>query len=124
MSRRTERVGEQVRGEIARLLRAEVTDPRIGLVTITRVDVSPDFANAVVFWSPLGASDEAQVEAAGRGLASAAGFLRSGLARALRLRRVPELRFRHDPSLALGARTLELLRSLEPEGAHGADDGS
>ena len=53
MSRRTERVSEQVRAELARLLREEVSDPRIGLVTLTRVDVSADFGNANVFWSAL-----------------------------------------------------------------------
>jgi ribosome-binding factor A len=46
VTRRTERVGEQIRDVLARLLREEVTDPRIGLVTLTRVDVAPDFSNA------------------------------------------------------------------------------
>jgi hypothetical protein len=61
VSRRTERVGEQIRAELARLLREEVADPRIGLVTLTRVDLAPDFGNARVFWSSLpraGASEE------------------------------------------------------------------
>lgn len=118
MTRRTERVGEQIRDELARLLREDVTDPRIGIVTLTRVDVAPDFSNARVYWSALrrspSAPDEgvAPDEATAAGLASAAGFLRRGLARALTLRRTPELHFVHDPSLAEGAHILSLLREV------------
>lgn len=114
MSRRTERVGEQLREEIARLLREEVTDPRIGLLSVTRVDVAPDLSHALVFWSALESGPEplARIEV---GLESAAGFLRRQLSRRLRLKRTPELRFRHDPSLALGTRTLALLRELDDD---------
>ncbi len=116
MSRRTERIGEEIREELARLLRTEVTDPRIGLVTLTRIDVAPDLRNAKVWWSRVGkdASDEEADRLAGEGLDSAAGFLRRRLARELPHKRVPELRFRHDPSLALGSETLKLLKDLEP----------
>lgn len=119
MSRRTERVGEQIRSELARLLREETTDPRIGLVTLTRVDVAPDLRSARIYWSRVdpkegdSAEREAQVE---QGLASAAGFLRRRLAQELPLKRVPELRFQHDPSLALGSATLTLLRELRDDG--------
>ena len=119
MSRRTERVEEQLRAELARLLRAEVADPRIDLVTITRVDVSPDLRNARVYWSRLGTEAEAESEAAadacGDGLASAAAFLRRRLAQLLPLKRVPALDFHYDPSVALGSRTLELLRELRED---------
>jgi ribosome-binding factor A len=118
LSRRTERVGETVRAELARLLREEVTDPRIGLVTLTRVDVAPDLGNARVYWSVVARAGEDAEEAARRaeaGLASAAGFLRRRLADALTTRRTPELRFRHDPSLALGDHTLAVLRELRDD---------
>jgi ribosome-binding factor A len=108
-------VGEQIRAELARLLREEATDPRIGLVTLTRVDVAPDFSNARVYWSTLAtprAVDETAEAETQAGLDSAAGFLRSRLAGLLELRRIPELRFLHDPSLAAGAHTLALLREL------------
>ena len=112
MSRRTDRIAEQLRAELARLLRAEATDPRVQGVTLTRVDVSPDLRNATVFWSHLDA-DEPDGEAPIReGLASAASFLRSRLAHELPTKRVPVLQFEHDPSLALGTRTLSLLRTL------------
>jgi ribosome-binding factor A len=117
LTRRTERIGEQLRAEISRLLREEVTDPRIGLVTITHVDVSPDLRNARVYWSALHAEDgrgarEDAHGATAEGLESAAGFLRRQLARLLHVKRVPELRFVHDPSLALGSETLNLIRGL------------
>jgi ribosome-binding factor A len=116
-SRRSERVGEQIRAELARLLREEATDPRIGLVTLTRVDVAPDFSNARIYWSalaarPRAADAEALDADTQAGLDSAAGFLRSRLAAELALRRIPELRFVHDPSLVAGANTLALLREL------------
>ena len=113
MSRRTERIAEQIQSEIASVLRAEATDPRIGLVTITRVDVAPDLSHAIVFWSALASDDpdeRARIEA---GLDSAAPFLRRRLAQALPLRRMPELRFRFDPSLALGSATLRVLKEIE-----------
>jgi ribosome-binding factor A len=115
VTRRTERIGEQIREELARLLREEAWDPRIGMVTLTRVDVSPDLGNARVYWSRVAAAPEDEAAATDRseeGLESAAGFLRRRLAGILRLKRVPELRFVRDPSLALGNETLSLLREL------------
>ena len=122
MSRRTDRIGEQVRAEVARILHEEVTDPRIGLVTLTRIDVAPDLSNARIFWSTVGDRDEIE-----RGLTSAAGFVRGRLARVLPLRKVPELRFLWDPSLELGDRTLAALRNLSPEApqeGEETDDGA
>jgi ribosome-binding factor A len=113
MSRRTERVAEELRAELALLLRREITDPRLQLVTLTRVDVSPDLARADVFWSHVGGEgrpSDAETDAA---FAHASGFLRRGIARALPLRRAPELHFHHDPSLALGDRALAILREIE-----------
>ena len=112
MSRRTDRVAEQIRAELARLLRAEMSDPRIGLVTLTRVDVSPDLRNAYVFWSRLDRSDPASLHESQDGLDSAAAFARRRLAELLPLKRVPALEFRYDPSLKLGDRTLAALRGL------------
>jgi ribosome-binding factor A len=117
VSRRTQRVAEQLRAEIARVLREEVTDPRIGLVTLTRVDVSPDLANALVFWSALGVegADSSERERIAEGLESACSFVRRRVAEALPLRRVPALAFRFDPSLCEGTRTLALLGELSDD---------
>lgn len=115
MTRRTERIASQIQAEVARILREEITDPRIGLVTITRVDVAPDLSNAVLFYSALlpDGDETTALAALEAGLRSAAPFVRRHAAGALPLKRMPELRFRYDPSLALGNRTLSLLRELE-----------
>ena len=113
MSRRTERIGEQIRAELARLLHEETTDPRIGFVTLTQVDVAPDLSNARVYWSAVKSENSEDLSNSEAGLESAAGFLRHRLAQVLDLKRVPELRFRHDFSLAQGEATLSLLREIQ-----------
>ncbi len=117
MSRRTERIAEQLRSEIARVLSVEATDPRIRFVTLTRVDVAPDLSRAVVFWSAIDSESAESVEQVGAGLRSAASFVRSRLAQVLPLRRVPELHFRFDPSLVKGDEMLALLRTLSSDRA-------
>jgi len=112
MSRRTERISEQLRSEIARILREESNDPRTRLVTLTHVDVAPDLSHALVFWSALDVRDADSAEGTQQALESAASFVRRQLAHSLSLRRVPALRFRYDTSLILGDQTLSLLRSL------------
>jgi ribosome-binding factor A len=84
-------------------------------VTLTRVEVTPDLSLALVYWSTLAAGEDA-VQETQAGLESAAAHARGCLARALPLRRIPALRFRHDPSLELGSRTLETLRELRGDG--------
>ena len=112
MSRRLERVADQLRAEIARVLREEVADPRARLVSVLRVDVSPDLHNAFVYWSRIETPGAPSLESVADGLESAAPFVRRHLARALPLKRVPALAFRHDPTLELGDQTLALLRNL------------
>lgn len=120
MSRRTERIAEQLRSEIARVLSVEATDPRIRLVTLTRVDVAPDLSRAVVFWSAIETDGAGSVEHVGAGLRSAASFVRSRLSQVLPLRRIPELHFRYDPSLVQGDEMLALLRTLSADRAKAA----
>lgn len=117
MSRRLERVAEQLRAEIARVLREEATDPRLGMVTLTHVNVSPDLRNAFVFWSRLETEKAPDLETVAAGLESASPFIRRQLARELRLKRMPALHFRHDPSLAEGDRTLAILGTLHDDEA-------
>jgi ribosome-binding factor A len=123
MSRRTERIAGELLVELSRLLHEEVTDPRVGLVTLTRVDVAPDLSHALVFWSALDlAPRDDRDEERQAGLDSASAFLRRRVASALPLRRMPELRFRYDPSLVLGTRTLSVLREVAPQGLGPAGD--
>ncbi len=112
MSRRTDRVAEQLRREIARILHEDVTDPRVALVTLTRVEVAADLGSAGIFWSCLKGDAAADIERIDEGLASAAPFVRRRLAQVLPLKRTPQLHFRYDPSIALGSDTLGLLREL------------
>ena len=124
MSRRTERIGASLMSELARLLREEVTDPRIGLVTLTRIDVAPDLSNAMVYYSALSAGGDDAIGRIDAGLASASAFLRRRAAASLPFKRMPELRFRYDPSLSLGSRTLGLLREIALESRSEDERGS
>ena len=99
---RTLRVGEQIHRELAELIRTELKDPGIGMVTLGDVEVSKDLAYARVYYTVLG-EDEA-VQTTGAALRRAAGFLRRELGRRMRLRIVPELRFVYDDSQARGDR--------------------
>lgn len=91
------RVSDLIQTRLMILLRRKVNDPRVELVTITHVDITPDALRADVYYSVLG-GDEAQ-ETAQEGLESAAGWLRKELGRSLRLRNTPELVFHYDESL-------------------------
>ena len=89
---RTLRVAEQIQRDLAELLRTEVKDPRIGMVTITGVDVTPDYAHATVRFSLLvGDTDECELA-----LNEAAGFVRNGLFKRLQIHTVPTLHFQFD----------------------------
>jgi ribosome-binding factor A len=103
---RTRRVGEQIKRDLAELIRDEVKDPRVGMVTITGVDVTRDIAYATVYVTFLGSGDPAGgVDA----LNHAAGFLRSQLGRVMRLRSVPQLKFVYDKSVEEGSRLASLI---------------
>lgn len=108
MSRRSERLADELREQVAELLQGEVKDPRIGFVTITRVELTGDLGFARVFVGVLG--DEAQRRRSLEGLTQAAGFLRRQLARRLRIYQVPELRFQYDTGLDATDRVAQLLR--------------
>lgn len=97
---RTERIAQQIQRELAELLRTEVKDPRIGMVTITGVEVTRDYAHAKVFYTALG--DEKNHADIDEGLQRAAGFLHSQLFHRLKLRVVPQLHFEYDTSVERG----------------------
>ena len=106
-SARSARIADQIQRSLAELIRLEVRDPRVGLVTLTGVELSRDQSHAKVFFTVLGAEHDAQ--AAARGLANAAGFLRSALAHQLTIRKVPELHFEFDESVERGVRLARLI---------------
>jgi ribosome-binding factor A len=106
---RTRRVGEQIQQILAQAIQRELKDPRIGMVTITAVEVSKEFEHATVYYTVLG--DEQQKESTGVGLQHAAGFLRNELARRLKLRTTPRLQFAYDRSVEEGNRLSSLIDS-------------
>lgn len=117
---RPERVADQIRAEVGQLLAREVHDPGIGFVTITRVQVSGDIQQARVFYTALG--DDAARRGTARALDRAAPFLRRQIGSRLRLKRVPELRFVYDESIAGQDRIEQLLSDLHAADSHDHDD--
>ena len=109
MRLRPQKVADLIQRELSDLLLRDVRDPRVGMVTITAVDVSPDFSHAKVLFTCL---DAAHVAEAQRGLKRAAGFLRTQLARRLKLYATPELRFEYDESIERGDRLHRLIDSV------------
>jgi len=112
--RRPDQVGESIRQVIADLLLTELRDPRIGFVTVTGVQVTPDLSVATVRVSVMGTEEERTT--ALEGLASAAGFLRRQVGRTLSTRLTPELRFELDRGLEHAARINRILGELRGEG--------
>lgn len=110
---RRKRVGVRIREEISELLLRKVRDPRIGFVSITGVDLSPDLRVARVFYSVLGSElDRSQ---AAQGLRSAHGFIKRELASRLQLKFMPEILFILDNSMEQGERMERIFRELEQE---------
>ena len=113
MSRgRPQKVADQIQRELAEVIRRELQDPRLALVTLTSVDASPDLSHAIVYFTCL---ERAQAEAAGKVLQRAAGFLRSRLAKRIKLYTTPELRFKYDESVERGAHLSQLIDSVLPK---------
>jgi ribosome-binding factor A len=106
-SQRAQRVAEQIQREVAQLLRDEVKDPRVGRVTITAVEVSPDLSHAKIFVTHLAGREHA--DEAVRALAHTAGFLRTALSHRLQLYSVPQLHFAYDDSIESGMRLSQLI---------------
>lgn len=113
MSRRVERVADAMRDVIAELLTREIKDPRIGMVTVIGVEVTPDLRHARVQFSCLG--DEEARRRSLAGLQSAAGFMRGQLARRLRLRYAPDLTFVPDTTVEEADRLASLLKQVVPD---------
>jgi ribosome-binding factor A len=118
MSYRNVRIADQIRLELARLLREEVRDPRVGFVTLTEVDLSPDLKHARVYVTTMAEEPESTLAA----LKRATPFLRRSLARHAKLRYTPQLRFMIDKSVGTGFRVEELLQEIGDEEEPGSDN--
>ncbi len=112
---RTQRIGDQMQRELSELIRREVKDPRVGLVTITAVDVSRDLGHAKVFITVMGQDGADAVPQTLKALTSAASFLRLHLGRVMQLRSVPQLHFHFDESVSRGAHLSALIERAVAE---------
>ncbi|MBN6710725.1 30S ribosome-binding factor RbfA [Haemophilus haemoglobinophilus] len=113
--KRSDRVAQELQKEVAIILQREVKDPRIGMVTVSDVEVSRDLAYAKVFVTFLFDHDENAIEQGMKGLEKASPYVRSLLGKAMRLRIVPELRFVYDQSLVEGMRMSNLVTNVVRE---------
>ena len=112
------RVADQVQRDLAEIIAYELKDPRVGMITITEVQVTPDYAHAKVYFTTLVDNDEA-VENTLSGLHKAAGFIRGQLGRRLTIHTIPELHFVHDRSTMRG---IELSKLIDEANATRARD--
>ncbi|MDX9871357.1 MAG: 30S ribosome-binding factor RbfA [Clostridia bacterium] len=116
-SHRTARISEEIKRELALMIQEEIKDPRVkGLLSITHADVTNDLRYAKVFVSVLSEEDRASVL---QGLEKAQGYLRSELAKRLRLRYTPELLFKLDDSIAYGSKINKIISGFK----NGAEEG-
>jgi ribosome-binding factor A len=112
--KRSEKVGDLIREEISQIFLRGLKDPRIGFVTITKVDVSDDLRLAKVYYSVFGGEQEK--EESYQGLESAKGYIKRELGRRVRLKYMPEISFMFDDSLEYGEHIEELLQGLKDTG--------
>ena len=107
---RTQRVADYLQRELAALIQHEVRDPRVGMVSITGVDVSRDLGHARVYYTEMGSDSSEEAGETTEALNRAAGFLRSQLSRDSSMRSVPQLRFYFDASVGRGRHLEDLIR--------------
>ena len=110
---RTRRVADQIQRNMAELIQMELGDPRLGMVTVTAVEVTHEFETARIYFTVLGKTldDQSQVKETTAVLNHAAGFLRSALSKRLKLRKTPQLIFVYDTSMEKGNRLTDLINS-------------
>jgi len=112
------RVAEQIQRDLAEIIAYELKDPRVGMITITEVQVTPDYAHAKVFFTMLSDNKEA-IQVTVAALSKAAGFVRAQLGKRLHIHTLPELHFVHDNSTARG---MELSKLIDEANATRAKD--
>jgi len=120
---RTQRIGDQMQRELALLIQREIKDPRLGLVTITAVDVSRDLSHAKIFITIMGQDDDQEaVKGNLRILNDTAGFLRMQLGKSMKLRTVPQLHFNYDASIRRGVELSSLIERAVAEDRKHSDE--
>jgi ribosome-binding factor A len=114
-SRRRQQVGDLIRDEVSEILATEMKDPRLGMVSITRVEMSPDLRYATLNTSVYGSEDE-KMETI-QALSGASGYIRKLLAPRLRIRHIPSIRFRLDESMEHAEQITRTLNEIQPQEA-------
>jgi ribosome-binding factor A len=104
---RGQRVAGQIRRDLAELIRLEVKDPRVGLISLTEIELTPDYAHARVYFTAMGGAES--VPGILDGLRRASGFLRRELGKRVRIHTIPELHFLYDCSVEEGSRLSQLI---------------
>ncbi|MCO5178090.1 MAG: 30S ribosome-binding factor RbfA [Thermomicrobiales bacterium] len=120
--RRQERVADLIRDEVSLIIQHEMSDPRLGMVSITHVEMSPDLRYARLFASVYGTEEEQRNSLVA--LNNASGFIRRTLAPRLRMRSIPEISFRLDRSMAHAESIARILNELQPELATPTESGA
>jgi ribosome-binding factor A len=118
MPARAVRVADQIQRDLAELIAFEVKDPRVGLITLTEVQLTPDYAHAKVYFTMLNDKPEAIAQTV-EGLQKASGYLRAQLGKRLHIHTLPQLHFLHDATTARG---MELSALIDQANASRAED--
>ncbi|HJV86056.1 MAG TPA: 30S ribosome-binding factor RbfA [Noviherbaspirillum sp.] len=116
------RVADQIQRDLAEIIAYELKDPRVGMITITEVQVTPDYAHAKVYFTTL-ADDEQAVQNTLSGLHKAGGFIRGQLGRRLTIHTIPELHFVHDTSTARGMELSKLIDEANATRSRDSEQG-
>jgi len=120
--KRTDRIAEQLQKELARLVQFSIKDPRLGMVTVNHVKISKDLGHADVYITVLGKDSEAEVKEDLAVLNNAGGFLRREIGKSIKMRVLPQLRFRYDTSLVRGQMLTSLInQAMAEDGARSSD---
>lgn len=116
------RVADQIQRDLAEIIAFELKDPRVGMITVTEVQITPDYAHAKVFFTML-SDDKEVIQNTVAGLKTAAGYIRGQLGRRLTIHTLPELHFVHDTSTARGMELSKLIDEANATRAKDADEG-
>ena len=120
---RTQRIGDQMQRELAMLIQREIKDPRLGLITITAVDVSRDLSHAKVYITVMGQDGAEHIKLNLEILSDAAGYLRMLLGKSMKVRSVPQLHFHYDASIRRGAELSALIERAVAQDRQHQDGG-
>ena len=118
---RSVRVADQIQKDLSEIITFELKDPRVGLITITEVQVTPDYAYAKIFFTTLNDSEEAVRETL-EGLNKANGFIRNHLSKRLHIHTLPQLRFEYDRTLVRGMALTDLISRANSQRAADAEE--